>query len=228
MRLTKEDFLNSDGRLASTQQVAKDLLGKRLVRSLISEPSGGQPSTLSGIIVEVEAYLASRDTASHSHRGRSKKNASMFAAPGTLYVYSIHARHCLNVVTEPAGYGAAVLIRAIEPCDGTELMALNRKINDCPSNPQELRALTSGPGRLCEALAVDRHLDGIDLFASDQLWLEDSSMPAPKMKRRRRVTSRIGISTAKEKRLRWFLDGNRFVSGKASHHSQGRHWSFGE
>ena len=138
-----------------TDEVARDLLGKVLVRQL---PDGAR---LAGVIVEVEAYLASDDPASHSARGQRVSNASMFQAAGTLYVYPIHAKYCLNVVTEAKGVGAAVLIRALQPTEGLDRMMQHRAT-------ESVRSLTTGPARLCQALQVDRSCDGEDLIN----WVE--------------------------------------------------------
>lgn len=203
-----------------TRQVAQQLLGKLLCRRL----ANGQ--LLSGIIVEVEAYLHTGDSASHSARGVQRKNQSMFEEPGTLYVYAIHARHCMNVVTEGSGAGAAVLIRGVEPLSGLDSMAIHRGLP--PLTPQSTwtarRALTQGPGRLCGAFAIDRELDGINLQSSQEVWIESHQIPAWTMK----TSPRIGISQAKELPLRYFIDGNHFVSGCARDHSQGRMRTFGD
>jgi DNA-3-methyladenine glycosylase len=227
--------LEYDFFVGSTEQVALNLLGKLLVTAL---PDGQR---LSGLIVEVEAYLAEHDPASHSARGRSPKNASMFAPPGTLYVYSIHAKHCLNIVTEPAGRGAAVLIRALEPWEGQSTMLKHRGLlvphaatsaqpeqqPTAPSPKLELKTavgLTSGPGRLCQALAIDRRQDGLDLPSSPVVWLERRTEDMPVYNTR--SSPRIGISHARDLPLRWFMDGHYFVSGRARDHSRGRWWSF--
>lgn len=205
----------------TTRRVARQLLGKRLVRV---SPEGER---LSGIVVEVEAYLSKSDLASHSYRGPSKKNASMFLQPGRLYVYSIHAQHCLNVVTEPAGRGAAVLIRAVQPTEGLSSMLQQRGL-DSTAIASDLRraiAATSGPARLCQALGIDRSHDGLDLITSQQMWLETAPHLAAAARNIRRGT-RIGISQAQELPLRYFLDGHYFVSGLARQHTRGRHWSF--
>lgn len=207
----------------TTRQVAQQLLGKRLVRI---SPKGER---LSGIVVEVEAYLSQADLASHSYRGPSNKNASMFLESGRLYVYSIHAKHCLNVVTEPAGRGAAVLIRALQPLEGLATMVRMRGLHtDQPAADIDLRtaiATTAGPARLCQALAVDRSYDGLDLVSSQQLWLE--AVPElSRLARNIRRGPRIGISQSQGLPLRYFLDGHHFVSGLARQHSRGRHWAF--
>ena len=202
--------------------VAQRLLGCRLVRIL-----DGQ--RLSGIIVEVEAYLSKADPASHSVSGPKRKNASMFEPAGSLYVYSIHSRHCMNVVTGKTGTGSAILIRALEPLEGLQKMQQNRGLT-CPGSQASRipwqRSLTSGPGRLCEALQVDRNLDGIDLTRNESIWIE----PPPEMVTRRRwtpvTTPRIGIRLGQELPLRWIISGNHFVSGRAAEHPQGRNWRF--
>lgn len=141
----------------------------------------------SGRIVEVEAYEPD-DPASHSFRGRTPRNAVMFGPPGRLYVYLIYGIHlCANVVVGGEGEGSAVLIRALEPLEGVELM-IERRRSDEPT------ALASGPGKLCQALGVRRDHDGMDLFAdSSQIRLS-----APARSEDRPISSgpRIGISKA--------------------------------
>ena len=183
------------------EQVARELLGQWLVRQL-----GGQ--TLGGRIVETEAYLAEDDLASHSARGPRRGNASMFGSPGTLYVYPIHAKWCLNAVTECAGRGSAVLVRALEPLWGIERMRTHRGYND-------LRRLTRGPAMLCQALRIDRAQDGIDLTGGGEVTI----LSAPPLQPDEVTeTVRIGISRSQEMPLRFFINGNRYVSGRASDH----------
>jgi DNA-3-methyladenine glycosylase len=155
----------------------------------------------------------------------------MFLAAGRLYVYCIHSRHCLNVVTEPASVGSAVLIRAIEPLEGLKQMADRRRPSSAAperSPSMRLRHLGSGPGRLCEALDVDRRLDGIDLTSSSELWIE--SPPDLVSTRPWSVGggARIGIRLATDLPLRWFIDGHQLVSGSATVHRSGRTWRFGQ
>lgn len=142
-----------------TLLVARQLLGARLVRCL-----DGQ--RLSGRIVEVEAYVGEEDQASHAAGGPTPRNRSMYSPAGLAYVYLIYGMyHCFNVVTEREGFPAAILIRAIEPLEGTQSMAARRA-------GQTWRRLADGPGKLCQALAIDRSLDGHDLTTGVQLWLE--------------------------------------------------------
>ena len=143
----------------AAHEVAPDLLGQVLVRIF---PDGARASVR---IVEVEAY-GPDDPASHAFRGETPRNTVMFGPPGHLYVYFTYGmHHCMNVVT---GEGSAVLLRAAEPLEGEEEMVVRRG----RERPVDL---CSGPGRLTQALAVDRRDDGLDLVAGQGLWLEASS-----------------------------------------------------
>jgi DNA-3-methyladenine glycosylase len=147
-----------------TLQVARDLLGQVLVRLL-----DGQ--RLSGRIVEVEAYIGEDDLASHARFGRTARNEAMYGPPGHAYVYQIYGlHHCLNIVTGPEGFPAAVLIRALEPLEGLEQMRARRGITD-PA------LLTSGPARLCQAMAIDRRLDKADMCAPDAVLFVEAGAP---------------------------------------------------
>lgn len=181
-------------------EVARELLGKALLRRLDGQWIGGW-------IVETEAYLSASDPASHSARGKTASNAAMFGPPGTLYVYPIHARYCMNAVTEGEGTASAVLIRAFEPVWGIERMRENRNVED-------LRRLARGPAMLCEALRVDRQCDALDLSVSDDLMIAGAQPGEGRIT----VSPRVGISSAVNLQLRYFLDGNWFVSGRARDH----------
>lgn len=172
----------------STATVAGELIGKALLHHV-------DGCWVGGWIVETEAYLDTRDPASHSARGQTPSNAAMFAAPGTLYVYPIHAKHCLNAVTEKAGRGAAVLIRAIEPVWGIDFMQLERGYSD-------LRRLTRGPAMLCQSLKIDREDDKRCLVTDPSLGIFADPNSDP---RRVLSTKRIGISKAVHRNLR-FID----------------------
>ena len=181
----------------STPKVARDLMGKLLVRTLSRR-------RLIGRIVEAEAYLAKSDPACHAARGRTKSNAAMFGPPGRAYVYPIHSRHCFNVVTGANGVGTAALIRAVEPIEGIEFMQAHRH--------QDRRLeLGRGPGRLCQAFAIDRHFDHCNLTKGRQLWLADDGTQFDK--RDSGTSTRIGVTTAKELPLRFFLRDCPYVSG---------------
>lgn len=183
-----------------TEVVARELLGKALLRY----HSG---TWLGGLIVETEAYLSLNDLASHSARGRTPSNQAMFGRPGTLYVYPIHAKHCMNVVTDQVGCGSAVLIRALEPVWGIEKMKEHRQTN-------QLRKLTRGPAMLCQALAVDRSQDNLDLLSDDEIRITHAKTTLSRIQ----TKPRIGISQAKDLQLRYFVDGNWYVSGLARDH----------
>ena len=179
-------------------EVASDLLGKVLVRRL------GRKN-LSGKIVETEAYVGPHDLACHASKGHTPRTSVMFGSPGYAYVYMIYGFYfCLNVVTEPPGYPAAVLIRAVEPLDNAGLMRKLRK------NPERETNVTSGPGKLCMAMSIDKQLNGADLLGTG-IWIEDRSFDAGRI-----LTSpRVGVDYAgefKDKPWRFFEDGNPHVS----------------
>jgi DNA-3-methyladenine glycosylase len=189
-RKLKREFYNRP-----TLRVARELLGKYLVVH-----RGGH--FLSGKIVETEAYIGFSDPASHAHKGMTARNRVMFGDPGHAYVYLTYGmHHCLNLVTGRCGYPAAVLIRALEPVDGLELMKRRR-------GKDKLTDLTSGPAKLCRALNVDRRLNGSDL-CGNLIYVEDRG-EVPKGIIR---SSRIGITEGIEKKWRFFIEGSRFVSG---------------
>lgn len=177
-----------------TPKVAKELLGKYLV----VQKNG---AFLSGKIVETEAYIGYKDPASHAYRGMTPRNMVMFGDPGYAYVYLTYGMyHCLNLVTERKGYPAAVLIRALEPVDGIEIMKKKRR-------HRNLIDLTSGPAKLCQSLGIDRKLNGANL-CSDTIYVEDRG----DVKRRIVSSSRIGIKEGKKKMWRFYIDKNEFVS----------------
>lgn len=181
----------------TTTDVAKQLLGKYLVRR------HSQGDTI-GRIVETEAYIGPQDLACHASKGRTARTNVMFGQAGHAYVYFIYGFYnMLNLVTEAKDHPAAVLIRAVEPTDGIELMKTRRQNG-------ALRNLASGPGKLCQAFAVDRSLNGADL-RGDVLFVEDRGDPIPKFQ----ATPRIGVDYAgkwKSKPYRFIVRGNEFVS----------------
>jgi DNA-3-methyladenine glycosylase len=181
-----------------TAELARFLIGKRLVRTLAEGVAGGR-------IVETEAYGIG-DPAGHAYRGITPRTRPLFLERGHAYVYLAYGvSFMLNVSGEAAGVGAGVLIRAIEPIDGVEMMQRNRGM-------ERLRDLTRGPGRLCEALAVDRRLDGIDLCRMGPLWLGSDGQAPSEIGH----SKRIGITRAADSLLRFFVRGNAFVSGTAA------------
>ena len=180
----------------AAEAVAGDLLG----RLLVSEVDGARCVVR---IVEVEAYTGPRDPASHAAGWhRSPRNEAMYGAGGRAYVYFTYGMHwCFNVVTGRAGYPSAVLVRAGEPLEGLAHMRRRRGVADD-------RLLVSGPARLAEALGIARALDGHPLDGPP-LWLA-AGRPVPGPRRRRTV--RVGISRARERRLRFLERDNPWVS----------------
>ena len=181
-----------------TVEVARQLLGKHLLRN---HPDG----LTVGRIVETEAYVGPEDKACHASRGRTPRTEVMFGPGGHAYVYFIYGFHyMLNIVTERADFPAAVLIRAVEPVTGVNLMK-ERRGTDEPRN------LASGPGKICQAFAIDRALNGSDM-CDDVLFIQDAGEPPPKVV----TTPRIGVDYAgnkwKHKPWRFLVKGNGFVS----------------
>lgn len=187
----------------STLDVARRLLGAHVVREL---PDG----CLVGRIVETEAYLHN-DPACHAVRELpdgsaihrcTRRNATMFGPPGRAYVYFTYGNHFMfNVVTQPEGVPEAVLIRAVEPLEGIEVMMALRGVED-------IRALTNGPGKLTKALAIDRAFDGHDLAQPPLRLLAGEPVPATRVV----VTTRVGLTRATERPWRFYERDNPWVS----------------
>ncbi len=183
--------------------MAKDLLGKLLVRRIGKR-------LLIARIVETEAY-GQNDPASHSFRGLTKRNEVMFSTGGHLYVYFTYGMHfCANVVTGRAGKGEAVLLRAVQPLDGIDVMRRNRRHHGTKATAGDhvQPNLTNGPAKLCEALKIGRSENGIDLLGDD-IYLLDS----PKLRPSAIETStRIGIRVGEKTPWRFSIKGNTWVS----------------
>ena len=169
-----------------TETVARELLGCELVH----RTDGGLRV---GRIVEVEAYLGAHDRAAHSSKGLTPRTATMFGPPGHAYVYLIYGlHHCMNVVTEPEGHGAAVLIRALSPVSS-------------------LSGRTAGPGLLCRAMGIDRRLNGVDLLGEQLFVRAGRAVPPAQVVAR----PRIGVDYAgdwAQRLLRFYVQGDRHVS----------------
>jgi len=190
VKALSKDFYERDPRL-----VAKDLLGKILLRKLDSE-------ILSGKIVETEAYYGRKDPASRAYRGRKKFNELMFMSVGKTFIYMVHANWLLNMVAHLKGGVGAVLIRAIEPIEGIEIMWNNR-------NVKKLRDLTNGPGKLTKALAITKDLNGIDVTERDsQLLVIEGEKEGFEIY----SSHRIGVKADLPQKLRFLIKGNKFVS----------------
>jgi DNA-3-methyladenine glycosylase len=203
--------------LRPTLHVARDLLGKLIVRKINTK-------LLVGKIVEVEAY-GKGDPASHAFRGRTKRNEVMFWEGGHLYVYFTYGMHfCANVVSGKEGMGEAVLIRAVEPLMGMEVMMKNRWKSSSSGRveplskrkiklggswtPDLLLKLTNGPAKFCQAFNIARNENGSDLLSSDIFIVDHKTVPASSIVR----SVRIGIRTGLEKKWRFFIKGNPWVS----------------
>lgn len=180
--------------------VGPELLGKVLVRRY-------EGKRLAGRIVEVEAYFGLDDPAAHAFAGKTARNAVLFGPPGFAYVYFIYGMHyCLNISCEPEGHAGSLLLRALEPLEGLKMMAELRGLDaDAPA-----RLLTSGPGRLCQALGITRTThNGIDVTsARTGLHVEDDGFRPEEIE----AGVRVGIRKAAERPLRFVIADNRFVS----------------
>jgi DNA-3-methyladenine glycosylase len=191
----------------SAAVVAPRLLGHVLIRNV---PEG----LMVALIVETEAYVIN-DPACHGFPGETPRNRSMYGAPGHAYVYFIYGNYwCVNAVCRPKGCAEAVLVRAVEPASGIELMRARR------SGKSDVE-LTNGPGKLCTALAINKALDGADLCdRKSQLWI--ARHPAHKKFLLSHgpmiTTTRVGVTKAAELPLRFYLKGSAWISKRSKIH----------
>lgn len=198
-----------------TLTLAQRLLGCELVHE---SPEG----TTAGIIVETEGYITG-DPACHAYRRETKRNAAMFGPAGTLYVYQIYNHYnCVNVVMGPPGVGEAVLVRALEPTEGIELMALRR--NEAfktgferyrnntvdPETPDGMRNLANGPGKLVIALGISRTEHNFSSLITGAISIRGPVLHDFEMV----TTTRIGIKFGADLPYRYYVKGNRFISRK--------------
>jgi len=189
MKILKRPFFSRD-----VVFVAKDLLGKYLVRKI-------QNHELIGKIVEVEAYKGKDDPASHAYKGKTQRNRVLFVGPGLAYIYLIYGKYfCFNVTTNDKG---VVLIRALEPIKGIENMKKRRFV-------KHLEKLTNGPGKLTQAMNITKEFYGIDLTKGKDLFIIDPQ----NMREKINIVSslRIGIRVAVEKPWRFYIKDNNYVS----------------
>jgi DNA-3-methyladenine glycosylase len=185
-----------------TVALARFLIGKIVVRVL-------PEATLAGRIVETEAYVQG-DSACHAFNGMTPRNRSLFLRHGHAYVYLAYGTSwMLNVSSEAEGVGSGVLIRALEPLAGAEAMARRR-------GTEKPRDLLRGPGRVAQALAIDRALDGLDLTRDKQLWLGVDAAGESTSPAKIGVSTRIGLTKDAHRLLRFFLKGSVYVSGPAA------------
>ncbi len=182
--------------------VAKSLLGKIFIRKIGNK-------ILSGKIIEVEAYLRN-DPACHAYRGMTERNKVMFNGGGHLYVYFTYGIHyCANIVTNKKGIGEAVLIRAVEPIGGIEVMMKNRfKDGAHRKDGHHLKDLTNGPAKFAQAFGMTMKQNGISLLGDEIFIAEGETIPSSKIV----TTTRIGISVAQEKKWRFYIKDNLWVS----------------
>jgi|Deesub1362A_J573_1020465.scaffolds.fasta_scaffold02815_3 DNA-3-methyladenine glycosylase len=181
----------------STEVVAEGLLGKILVREF-------REGKVKARVVETEAYFGRGDPASHASRRKTQRNQVMFGPPGRAYVYFTYGMHYLfNVVTEKEKIPGAVLIRALEPVSGIDLMKRRRPVT-------QVKNLLNGPARLTQALSIDRSLNGYDLTLGKTLYFEDDGYKVEKVVRKHRV----GVPLDPSDNFRYYIADNPFVSKK--------------
>ena len=179
-------------------ELAQYLIGKTLIHELPT-------ARLSGVIVETEAYPPG-DVAGHAFRGRTQSNQTLFLGRGYCYVYFTYgSSFMVNVTSEEPGVGAGVLLRALEPLEGIETMQRFRKTT-------RMRDIARGPGRLAQAMRIDKRYDGVDLCAGEALWLGTSTRPIGAV----RSSTRIGLTREVHRKRRFFESGNPYVSGPRS------------
>lgn len=181
--------------------VAEELLGKTLIRKYNNK-------TIKVKIVETEAYQGAEDKASHAYQNKkTKRNKNMFEKGGLVYIYLIYGIHyCLNIVTAEKNKPQAVLIRAVEPIEGLNWIKKNRDIKS-----KKIKDLTNGPGKLSQALKIDKSLNGCDLNNNDQLYIIDNNKNNFEIE----SAARINIDYAEEyknKKWRFYIKGNTFIS----------------
>ncbi|MDH5256720.1 MAG: DNA-3-methyladenine glycosylase [Gammaproteobacteria bacterium] len=191
--------LNRQFYLRDTLDVAEGLLGKMIVRE--------QDNVyMKALIVETEAYIGKEDTACHASKGLTPRTKVMFGECGHAYVYFVYGMHyMLNIVTEKTDFPAAVLIRAVEPVEGIEMMTTNRNATG--------KNISNGPAKLCQALDIDKSFNNWDLTKGEKLWIEENTTP---LKYEIVTSPRIGIDYAEKKdriaAWRFFIKHNPYVS----------------
>ncbi len=188
--ILSEDFFERDPEI-----VAKELLGKKLIRKL-------DKTFLEGIIVETEVYYGLDDPASRAYHGKKDYNIMMWKEPGIVFIYNVHKYWMFNIVAHKPSQIGAVLIRALEPTKGIEFMLVHRPVK------KEID-LTNGPGKLTIALKIDKSLNGIPVTSESQIMIIDN-----KMEFKIGSSYRIGVKKDLQRKLRFYIKGNKFVSRK--------------
>jgi DNA-3-methyladenine glycosylase len=179
-----------------TELVARDMLGTLLQCTT-------EQGTASGVVVETEAYVGEHDAACHAAAGLTARTAPLYERAGIAYVYFIYGMYwCFNAVTRAKGSPSAVLVRAIQPVEGIDLMRIRR-----PKARRD-RDLTNGPGKLCTALGIGRSFNGQSLQRGALVLREYTSYQDSAVS----ITPRIGIRKAADWPLRWLVSGNEYVS----------------
>jgi DNA-3-methyladenine glycosylase len=190
-RIVPASFYNRD-----TELVSREMLGMLLQ---CNTPDG----RTSGVIVETEAYLGEHDLACHAAAGRTVRTAPLYERPGIAYVYFIYGTYwCFNAVTRAEGLPSAVLVRAVEPVEGLDLMRRRRP------RARRDRDLTNGPGKLCLAMGIDGSMNRLSLQRGSLVIRDYTSYPDSAIA----VTPRIGITRAADWPLRWIVSGNDYIS----------------
>ncbi len=191
LEVLKEEFYSRD-----TAKVAQNLLGKKLIRK-----TECNKKFMSGIIVETEAYYGETDPASRAYNGKKNYNKVMWCTPGKLFIYNVHKYWLLNIVAHEVGEVGGILIRALEPLEGVELMKRNRPVD-------KIRELTNGPGKLALALGIDKSFNGLKTtdFSSKINIIEND------FELKMGSSNRIGVTRDLQEKLRFYVLGNRFVS----------------
>ena len=174
--------------------VARELLGKRLIRKL-------EENSLEGIIVEAEAYYGLNDPASRAYHGIKNYNRAMWGNPGMAFIYNVHNNWMFNIVAHEPNQIGAVLIRAVEPTEGIEIMKRNRPVKN-------VFDLANGPGKLTRALKINKRLNGGTVIS----WESEVIIANNEMEFEIGSSHRIGVRKDLERNLRFFIKGNKFVS----------------
>ncbi len=177
--------------------VSKELLGKIVVHN-------SKQGTVSGRITETESYEAYTDPSAHSYKGKTERNKSLYLEGGYLYLFKIHRYICMDIVTGEEGVPSSVLLRSLEPLEGIDIMKENR-------GKQKLIELTTGPGKLVQALGIEYKYDGYNIYQPDsKIYIVDDGYEVEDIVQ----TTRVGISKAKDLKNRFYIKNSKYISKK--------------